>query len=48
MENEIERSHENGIKITGTERSQLCTAKVWKNMIASCGHNGIVIQGKQC
>ena len=48
IENEIERSHENGIKITGTNRSQLCTAKVWKNTITSCGYNGIVIQGAQC
>lgn len=48
IENEIERSHENGIKITGTNRSQLCTAKIWKNIIQSCGYNGIVILGGQC
>lgn len=48
IENKIERSHENGIKITGTNRSQLCTAKIWKNTINACGYNGIVIQGGQC
>ena len=48
IENRIERSHENGIKITGTNRSQLCTAKIWKNTINACGYNGIVIQGGQC
>lgn len=48
IENEIERSHENGIKITGTNRAQLCTAKIWKNNITSCGYNGLVIQGGQC
>ena len=48
IENEIERSHTNGIKITGTSRSQYCTAKVWKNIINSCGYNGIVIEGAQC
>lgn len=48
IENKIDRSHENGIKITGTNRSQLCTAKIWKNTINACGYNGIVIQGGQC
>ena len=48
IDNIIERSHENGIKITGTDKSQMCTAVVWKNRIISCGFNGILIQGDQC
>lgn len=44
----IERSHENGIKITGVDKSQMCTAVVWKNVVTSCGHNGLLIQGDQC
>ena len=45
IDNMIERSHEDGIKITGTDKSQMCTAIVWKNSIISCGYNGILIKG---
>lgn len=45
IENEIGKSHENGIKITGNQQSR---PRVWKNIIANCGYNGISIQGNMC
>ena len=31
IDNLIERAHENGITVSGTDKSQMCTAKLWKN-----------------
>jgi len=48
MDNFIEKSHENGIKITGNDNSTRATPYIWRNIISSCGHNGIVCLGEQC
>ena len=45
IENEIGKSHENGIKITGNHYSQ---PKLWRNTITNCDYNGIYIQGLDC
>ena len=48
IDNVIEKSHENGIYILGADKSQMCTAVVWKNDITNSGFNGILIEGDQC
>lgn len=45
IDNTIEKSHENGIKIIGNDKSTRSTATVWRNHIKSCGHNGIIVMG---
>ena len=48
IENLIEKSHENGVKITGDNKDTRCMPHIWKNRISSCGANGIYAMGEQC
>ena len=48
IDNIIEKSHENGIKIIGNEKSTKVSTTVWRNSIKNCGHNGILIIGESC
>ena len=48
IENIIEKSHENGIKIVGDDKNTRSTPKIWKNRIFSCGYNGILCMGEFC
>ena len=48
IENIIEKSHENGIKIIGDNKNTRSMPSVWKNRIFSCGYNGILCMGKFC
>ena len=48
VDNIIEKCHENGIRIVGSDKSQVCSPIVWRNHIKTCGHNGIVAIGEQC
>ena len=45
LQNNIQRSHENGIKISGDRKSRPI---IWKNLIESCSYNGIVCHGEHC
>ena len=45
IDNEIEKSHKNGIYVLGADKSQMCTAVIWKNAITSSGFNGILVEG---
>lgn len=45
IDNKIEKSHENGIKVTGTDKQHLCKPQIWRNQVKSCGYNGLVIIG---
>jgi len=43
MHNQIEKSHENGIKVISREEDKLnCEPLIWNNIIYSCGQNGIL------
>lgn len=46
VDNVIEKSHENGVKITGNDNSTRATPLIWRNRITSCGYNGIVCIGE--
>lgn len=48
IENLVEKSHENGMKIVGDNKDTRCMPKIWKNRITSCGFNGILGIGDQC
>ena len=48
VENLIEKSHENGIKVTGDDKNTRCMPRIWKNRITSCGFNGIICSGESC
>ena len=48
VNNNIEKCHENGIRIVGSDKSQICKPVVWRNHIKTCGHNGIECKGEQC
>lgn len=48
IENIIEKSHENGIKVVGDDRNTRCVPTIWKNRIFSCGYNGILCSGDSC
>lgn len=48
IENVIEKSHENGIKVVGDDNNTRSMPSIWKNRIFSCGHHGILCMGKYC
>lgn len=48
IENNIDKSHENGIKIMGDHKDTRCMPHVWKNSITGSGQNGIFAIGEQC
>lgn len=48
IENIIEKSHENGIKIVGDDKNTRSMPSIWKNRIFSCGFNGIICMGEYC
>jgi parallel beta-helix repeat protein len=48
IENIIEKSHENGIKIVGNGKDTRSRPDIWKNRIFSCGYNGILCMGESC
>lgn len=48
IDNRIDKSHQNGIKVTGNDKSTRCTPIVWRNHVKSSGYNGIVCMGEQC
>ena len=48
VNNNIEKCHENGIRIVGSDKSQVCKPVCWRNHIKTCGHNGIECKGEQC
>jgi hypothetical protein len=48
IENIIEKSHENGIKILGDDKNTRSMPSIWKNRVFSCGYNGIICLGDFC
>ena len=48
IENLIEKSHENGIKIIGDHKDTRCMPHIWKNRVTSSGQNGLYAHGEQC
>lgn len=48
VENVIEKSHENGIKVVGDDKNTRSMPSIWKNRIFSCGYNGILCMGESC
>lgn len=48
LDNQIEKSHEDGIKIIGYDKNTRSTPYIWKNRIFSCGYNGILCLGEYC
>ena len=48
LDNSIEKSHEDGIKIVGIDKNTRSTPFIWKNRIFSCGNNGILCLGEFC
>lgn len=48
IDNNIEKSFENGIKIVGNDNHTRSMPSIWKNKIFSCGYNGIMCQGEFC
>jgi len=47
LDNKIEKMHKNGISITGHDRSTRAIPNIWRNVINSCGHYGILTTGIQ-
>jgi len=48
IDNSIEKSHEDGIKIVGYDKNTRSTPYIWKNRIFSCGYNGVLCLGEFC
>lgn len=48
VDNSIEKSHENGIKIVGHNPDTRSKPLIYRNKILSCGFNGIICTGYQC
>jgi hypothetical protein len=48
VDNQIEKSHENGIQIIGDNPDTRSKPLLYKNKILSCGFNGIICTGIQC
>lgn len=48
IDNLIAKAHENGIKVTGNDRSTRATPIIWRNQVNSSQHNGIICTGEQC
>jgi hypothetical protein len=48
LDNYIQKSHENGIKVVGDDNNTRAKPHIWRNKIESCGYNGIVCQGEHC
>jgi hypothetical protein len=48
IDNTIEKSHEDGIKIIGYDKNTRSTPYIWKNKIFSCGWVGILCLGEFC
>lgn len=46
--NNVEKSHEHGIKVVGYDKNTRSTPMIWKNRIFSCGSNGILCLGEFC
>jgi hypothetical protein len=42
LDNYIQKSHENGIKVVGDDNNTRAKPHIWRNKIESCGYNGIV------
>lgn len=47
LDNEITKSHKNGITISGENPSTQCTPMIWRNVISSCGQYGLITTGVQ-
>jgi parallel beta-helix repeat protein len=48
IDNFVEKSHENGVKIVGNTNATRAKPKIYRNKIFSCGYNGIVCMGEHC
>lgn len=48
IDNTVEKSHENGIRIIGYDKNTRSTPQIWKNTIFSCGQQGILCLGEFC
>lgn len=48
IENLIEKSHENGIKVLCDANTSRCAPLIWKNRIMQSGLNGIFCMGESC
>lgn len=48
IDNTIQKSHKEGIKVIGNNRSTNSAPLIWRNYIRQCGHNGIIGLGVHC
>lgn len=48
IENIIEKSFENGIKVVGNDKHTRSMPIIWKNRVFSCGYNGIMCSSEFC
>jgi len=47
LDNQIIKSHKNGITIVGNNPSTRCTPMIWRNVVTSCGWYGVITTGIQ-
>lgn len=48
IDNTIQKSHKDGVKVIGDNKSTNSAPLIWRNYIRQCGHNGILGIGIHC